>query len=410
MKLERKKMNMTSKKYLGIFAATLGLAGAFSSSSTVFAAATTGFEGCIVGICAGASSVGCTGAESPSGTCDATNASNVASVIASFQGPTDEVAAIKAGTMPSGSKGYLTLPNELLIMVQQLITAGSITAANLGAAGLTIQAPASVGTATLHIVLNPGPTVGGTAYAYEMKLWMCNGLPAACTSASDFYQKAYMAWTVDSLGLTNQGVLGLVWGQTGIPGSAPEGGMNVVWNIGTAATSRTVTATMYDATSTPASIQRFDAVKAGSVLNLTELWGQFSSFNGTTFVANGTFAHSHRDAVTFDTSALTGSYSGEGYNCATQANNIGTCGTTNGSPSCNTAATSDTPTSWQCFTAAATSDDYSYAPVLTGQSCVLTAAYPAVSLTDLAAIVSPQIMAVVGGSYLNGMTTAPANI
>src|SRR5689334_4862801 len=132
------------------FVTVLGLA----SSSFSSAAPTTGFEGCIYGFCNGGSNVGCTAAAS---SCSSTNISNSANLVALFQGTTYELAQVKAGNQINGGKGYLSMPNMIMGMIQKLVTAGTISTSSIGTTGVTSQFTMGSSTFTGHLVFSANP-------------------------------------------------------------------------------------------------------------------------------------------------------------------------------------------------------------------------------------------------------------
>ncbi|MGZ3699854.1 MAG: hypothetical protein ACXVCH_17310 [Bdellovibrionota bacterium] len=350
------------------------------------AQAVTVYDGCIAGTCSGNSTTGCTGTVNNS--CNSTSDSIAGDLISSILGTTFEQNQIKAGTMVnSGTKGYLTIVNSFLLGLGKSATGATATT------GTTFVS----GPNSIHYVITANPTVGGTAYDWEAKVWRCFGSATTCTAASMFNQALYMAWSVTSDGKTNKGVLAHGWINSG--SSTLVGGMSVTWDVGSSTTTKTVQATMFDnSTGTPKAF-RYDSTKVGTKYNITQLFANNSSATS-------------RSSVTYDSSALSGAFyyeSGSGCNTFFDTG----CGA-GSSPTIQGTAVSDTPTTWGCFTMAAnaaTQPDFTYTATGSQTGCTLSAVFPAVTVNSIATgITSVATATVVGSSSFNGMSANPPNI
>lgn len=208
-------------------------------------------------------------------------------------------------------------------------------------------------------------TIAGIAYDYQAKVWVCSTASSACTDVSQFGKVMNLTFSYKSDNTVNKGYLVM----DPVPfsgGAAGSSGFSIVYDLGSAATTPSITAKVLFVQGSQTFKLRADGTKtAAGVLTATILFDQ-----------GGLGA---RVSARADTVANTGSIYAEFTGCS---------GT--GCATLSTTAVSDTPTGYACFSRTKSARDFTY--TIAGGSCTAPPAFPSQSLTTVRAYTATGIL------------------
>ena len=139
----------------------------------------------------------------------------------------DATAVCDINLMTGSNGGNLGTPNQILCMVREMGLTGPTSAAG---ATRTINIG---GAFDVHYILSiPGPTIDGTSYGYELKIWTCG---SGCTTVNGFLPAIYTVFNVDADKTINNGLL---INNFSADSGTIKGSAFIKWDVGSATTTK----------------------------------------------------------------------------------------------------------------------------------------------------------------------------
>jgi len=181
--------------------------------------------------------------------------------------------------MTGNDGGNLGTVNQMLCIAKTMSLTGST-----GASGLTTTVSIKSGSTTqtmyAHVVVTtPGPTINGTAYGTEVKVWTC---ATGCTVTTGFLPAMYMAYNADSAGTINNGIL---INHFGASSGTIVGSAFIKWDTGSATATKAFTLAMVDCSSSPTTAISAYYTRTGDVATMNDIVSQSSGLVTRTALA-----------------------------------------------------------------------------------------------------------------------------